>query len=71
VLRGLSVQLVGGLWNEGDADYADYTDYTDFEICLDCFMRNIDAFGAEDFAWKFFGFLWLGLRGFWWCFGMF
>ena len=35
-----------GLCDEGDADYAD------FEICLDCSMQNLDAFGAEDFGWK-------------------
>ena len=27
---------MGGLLDEGDADYADYADYADFEICLDC-----------------------------------
>ena len=41
-----------GLCNEGDADYADCTDCADFEICLDCSMQNLDAFGAEDFSWK-------------------
>jgi len=49
MLRGSSAQLVGGLLNERDADYADYAD---FEICLDCSMQNLDAFGAEDFGWK-------------------
>jgi hypothetical protein len=43
MLRGLSARFWDGLWNKGDADYAD------FEICLDCSIRNLDAFGAEDF----------------------
>ena len=38
--------LVGGLLDEGDADCTDYADYADFEICLDCSMKNLDAFGA-------------------------
>jgi hypothetical protein len=46
VWRGLSALLGVRLWDEGDADYAD------FEICLDCSMQNLDAFGAEEFGWK-------------------
>jgi hypothetical protein len=58
VLRGLFVQLVGGLLNEGDADYADYAE---FEICLDCSMQNLDAFGAEDFGWRGLREGWVGV----------
>ena len=49
VLRGLSALLGVRLWDERDADC---TDYADFEICLDCSMQNLDAFGAADFSWK-------------------
>jgi hypothetical protein len=41
-----------GLGDEGDADYADYADYAELEMCWDCSMQNLDAFGVEDFIWK-------------------
>jgi hypothetical protein len=41
--KGMLRSFFEALGNEGN---------TDFEICLDCSMQNLDAFGAEDFVWR-------------------
>jgi hypothetical protein len=62
VLRGLfasverdKIKEIGNRKGLGCRRDADYADYADFEMCFDCSMQNLDAFGVEDFVWKVFG----------------